>query len=101
MLPSPLQAVNGREALKYIGSVNGAAAGAEDGNFDAAMMPPMTRWTSADTPTELEMSKADFLAIVGGKGDYGVAEDWRCRHSPSMPLTRERLSPTGCRTTRD
>ena len=86
--------MNGNDALKYIGSVNGAAAGSQDGNFDAATVPPMTRWTRADTSTELEMSRADFLAIVGGKGNYGVTADWRCRLSPPMPLTTERSSPS-------
>ena len=66
---------NGRDALKYIGSVSGSSAGAED--FDA-------NTDNDDTTTDndsrryiysLAISKADFLAIVGGKGDYGEAED--------------------------
>ena len=62
---------NGRTALKYIGSVNGATAGAED--FD-------TEGSAAGIDSrryiyELKMSAADFLAIVGGDDDYGADDD--------------------------
>ena len=64
---------NGRDALKYIGSVSGSAAGAEDFDSDPAADPAAN--DSRRYIYTLELSKADFLAIVGGKGDYGVAED--------------------------
>ena len=65
---------NGRTALKYIGSVNGATAGAEDFEADPAA-------DADDDPDsrrfiyELKMSAADFLAIVGGDDDYGADDD--------------------------
>ena len=65
---------NGRTALKYIGSVDGDLAGAEDFEADPT--------ADADTDPDsrryiysLEMSAADFLAIVGGDGDYGADDE--------------------------
>ena len=57
---------NGRDALKFIGSVPGASAGAEDEVVDGTAM--------RNYIYSMEMSAADFLAIVGGKGDYGEAD---------------------------
>ncbi|MDE2823272.1 MAG: hypothetical protein OXK79_07180, partial [Chloroflexota bacterium] len=64
---------NGRTALKFIGSVNGATAGAED--FD-------TEGSAAGIDSRryiysMEMSEATFLAIVGGDedDDYGADDD--------------------------
>ena len=54
---------SGRDALKYIGSVPGASAGAEDVAVNGVTM--------RNYIYSMEMSAADFLAIVGGKGDYG------------------------------
>ena len=63
---------NGRTALKYIGSVNGGTAGAED--FDATNTPGAAP-DSRRFIYELKMSAADFLAIVGGDDDYGADDD--------------------------
>ena len=64
---------NGRDALKYIGSVSGPGAEDYDADIDgdaATTDPDSRRYIYS-----LEMSKADFLAIVGGKDDYGTADD--------------------------
>ena len=65
---------NGRTALKYIGSVDGDLAGAEDfeadPDADADTDPDSRRYIYS-----LEMSAADFLAIVGGDDDYGADDD--------------------------
>ena len=63
---------NGRTALKYIGSVNGGTAGAEDFDADTTDTTPLD---SRRFIYELKMSAADFLAIVGGDDDYGVANE--------------------------
>ncbi len=66
---------NGREALKFIGSVSGASAGAidYDGNRDGNAA--TTDNDSRSFIYSLEMSEAEFLAIVGGEDDYGTEED--------------------------
>ena len=61
---------NGREALKYIGSVDGATAGAEDGDFDEETANMERRFIYS-----LEISAPVFLEIVGGEGDYGVDDE--------------------------
>ena len=60
---------NGRTALKFIGSVNGATAGAED--FDSEDGTDDGTNDSRRYIYSLEMSEAAFLAIVGGDDDYG------------------------------
>ena len=55
---------DGDEALKYIGSVDGGLAGAED-YVDAGNN--MRRYIYT-----LSMTAAEFLAKVGGTGDYGT-----------------------------
>ena len=64
---------NGRSALKYIGSVSGSAAGAQD--YDSNTDDDNDANDSRRYIYSLTISKADFFAIVGGKGDYGVVED--------------------------
>lgn len=62
---------NGREALKYIGSVNGATAGAEDFDTEGSA----EGIDSRRYIYTLEISEADFLEIVGGDADYGQDDD--------------------------
>ena len=63
---------NGRTALKYIGSVDGDLAGAEDFDADPSTDPDPD---SRRYIYELKMSAADFLAIVGGDSDYGADDE--------------------------
>ena len=63
----------GNDALKYIGSVNGAAAGSQDFDSTPDTTDDDVLLDSRRYIYELEMSRADFLAIVGGKGDYGAS----------------------------
>ena len=65
---------DGSTALKFIGSVNGASAGAEDYDSREIGDVDFVANNSRRFIYTLEMSAADFLAIVGGKGDYGEAD---------------------------
>ena len=59
---------SGRDAMKFIGSVDGRLAGSEDIDTDDNNANDSRKYTYS-----LEVSKADFLATVGGTNDYGVA----------------------------
>ena len=58
---------DGNEALKYIGSVSGSSAGPEDFDSDDDNTNDSRRYVYT-----LQMTAADFLAIVGGNRDYGA-----------------------------
>ena len=58
----------GTEALMFIGSIAGSAAGAED--FDPTPDDTTNDEDSRRFIYTMEMSAPDFLASVGGKGDY-------------------------------
>ena len=57
---------DGDDALKYIGSIDGAVAGAVDVDTDDDGTDDTRRFIY-----ELEISKAAFLAKVGGDDNYG------------------------------
>ena len=58
----------GNDALQYIGSIDGAVAGALDFDSDDDGTNDSRRFIY-----ELEISRTDFLAKVGGDGDYGAS----------------------------